>query len=100
MMGKTTKADLIEALHTDGNLNRKEVHGLIDAFLDEIKGAMLAGNTVELRGFGTFGVKKRKGRQRGAEPKDWGDRSRSGSRGSSVPPRARTQERRMVSQAG
>jgi integration host factor subunit beta len=69
MTGKTTKADLIEAIHTNGNLNYKEAHGLIDALFDEIKGAMLAGKTVELRGFGTFEVKKRKGRQRARNPK-------------------------------
>ena len=69
MMGKTTKADLIEAIHTNGNLNRKEVHGFIDALFDEIKGAMLAGKTVELRGFGTFEVRKRKGRKRARNPK-------------------------------
>jgi len=69
MAGKTTKADLIEAIHPNGNLNRKEVHGLIDDFFDEIKASMLAGKTVELRGFGTFEVKKRKGRQRARNPK-------------------------------
>jgi integration host factor subunit beta len=69
MTGKTTKADLIEAIHPNGNLNRKEVHGLIDDFFDEIKAAMLAGKTVELRGFGTFEVKKRKGRKRARNPK-------------------------------
>ena len=69
MAGKITKADLIEAIHTNGVLNRKDVHGLIDALFDEIKGAMLAGKTVELRGFGTFEVKKRKGRKRARNPK-------------------------------
>jgi integration host factor subunit beta len=69
MTGKTTKADLIEALHINGALNRKEVHSLIDALFDEIKDAMLAGKTVELRGFGTFEVKKRKGRKRARNPK-------------------------------
>jgi len=60
MTGKTTKADLIEAIHTGGNLNRKEVHGLIDALFDKIKCAILAG---------TFEVKKRKGRKRARNPK-------------------------------
>lgn len=69
MAEKTTKADLIEAIHTNGNLNYKEAHALIDAIFDEIKGAMLAGKTIELRGFGTFEVKKRKGRQRARNPK-------------------------------
>jgi integration host factor subunit beta len=69
MTMKMTKADIIEAIHTNGNLNRKEAHGLIDALFDEIKSAMLAGKTVELRGFGTFEVKKRKGRKRARNPK-------------------------------
>jgi integration host factor subunit beta len=69
MTSKTTKVDLIEAIHTDGNLNLNEVHGLIDALFDEIKGVMLAGKTVEFRGFGTFEVKKRKGRKRARNPK-------------------------------
>jgi hypothetical protein len=67
MAGKTTKADLIEAIHNNGNLNYK-VHGLIDALFDEIKDAILAGKTVELRGFGAFEVKKRKGRKRARNP--------------------------------
>jgi hypothetical protein len=100
MMGKTTKADLIEAIHTNGNLNYKEVHGLIDALFDEIKGAMLAGKTVELRG-GLRYVrgKEAPGAETGEEPKDWGDRRHRGSWGSSVPARARTQERCLVGKA-
>lgn len=54
MAGKFTKADLIEALHETGTLNRKDVHSLIDALFEEIKSAILSGKTVELRGFGTF----------------------------------------------
>jgi integration host factor subunit beta len=69
MAGKVTKAELIEALHAGRTMNRKEIHGLIDALFDEIKGAILAGKTVELRGFGTFEVKLRKGRKRARNPK-------------------------------
>jgi nucleoid DNA-binding protein len=69
MAGKVTKAELIEALHADRTLNRKEIHGLIDALFDEIKAAILSGKTVELRGFGTFEVKLRKGRKRARNPK-------------------------------
>ncbi len=69
MAGKVTKAELIEALHAGRTLNRKEIHGLIDALFDEIKGAILSGKTVELRGFGTFEVKLRKGRKRARNPK-------------------------------
>jgi nucleoid DNA-binding protein len=69
MAGKVTKAELIEALHAGRTLNRKEIHGLIDALFDEIKAAILSGKTVELRGFGTFEVKFRKGRKRARNPK-------------------------------
>jgi integration host factor subunit beta len=69
MAGKVTKAELIEALHAGRTMNRKEIHGLIDALFEEIKSAILAGKTVELRGFGTFEVKLRKGRKRARNPK-------------------------------
>jgi nucleoid DNA-binding protein len=66
---KTTKADLVEAIKDKGPLNAKEVHGLIYAVFEEIKRAILAGKTVELRGFGTFEVRTRKGRKRARNPK-------------------------------
>ena len=66
---KTTKADLIEAIKDKGLLNAKEAHILIDALFEEIKKAILSGKTVELRGFGTFEVKTRKGRKRARNPK-------------------------------
>ncbi len=69
MAGKITKAELIEALHESSNLHRKDIHILIDSLFDEIKRAVLSGKTVELRGFGTFEVKLRKGRKRARNPK-------------------------------
>ena len=69
MAGKITKAELIEALHESSSLNRKEIHSLIDSLFEEIKNAVLGGKTVELRGFGTFEVKLRKGRKRARNPK-------------------------------
>ena len=69
MTGKTTKADLVEAIRDKRQLGQKETRELIDALFEKIKGAVLAGKTVELRGFGTFEVKKRKGRKRARNPK-------------------------------
>jgi len=69
MAGKVTKAELIEALHAASALNRKDIHGLIDSLFEEIKSAILQEKTVELRGFGTFEVKLRKGRKRARNPK-------------------------------
>lgn len=69
MAGKVTKAELIEALHASSALNRKDIHGLIDSLFEEIKGAILENKTVELRGFGTFEIRLRKGRKRARNPK-------------------------------
>lgn len=69
MAGKVTKAELIEALHETSSLNRKEIHGLIDSLFEVIKTSVLSGKTVELRGFGTFEIKLRKGRKRARNPK-------------------------------
>ena len=69
MAEKFAKADLIDTLQEIGVFNRKDIHSLIDALLEEIKGAILSGKTVELRGFGTFEVRRRKGRARARNPK-------------------------------
>ena len=50
-------------------LNYEDVRGIIDALFNKIEGAILLGETVELRGFGTFEVKRRKGRARARNPK-------------------------------
>jgi len=73
MAEKLTKAELIDALYgtlsPSSKTTRKEIHELIDGLFSEIKGAILAGKTVELRGFGTFEVKLRKGRTKARNPK-------------------------------
>ena len=73
MAEKLTKAELIDALYAtlspSSKTTRKEIHELIDGLFSEIKGAILTGRTVELRGFGTFEVRVRKGRKRARNPK-------------------------------
>ena len=68
MAEKLTKAELIDALYdslsSTSRTTRKEIHELIDGLFAEIKGAILDGKIVELRGFGTFEVKLRKGRSK------------------------------------
>jgi integration host factor subunit beta len=66
---KVTKAELIDALHERSEVSRKEIHALIDGLFEEIKSSILGGKTVELRGFGTFEVRIRKGRKRARNPK-------------------------------
>jgi len=73
MAEKLTKAELIDALYATlspaSKTTRKEIHELIDGLFSEIKGAILSGRIVELRGFGTFEVKLRKGRSKARNPK-------------------------------
>lgn len=69
MSQKVTKAELIDALYERTAINRKDIHGLIDSLIEEIKQAILAEKTVELRGFGTFEIRIRKGRKRARNPK-------------------------------
>jgi integration host factor subunit beta len=66
---KFTKADIVDALYEKTGMSRKEIRTIIDLFIDEIKDALINRMSIELRGFGTFEVKIRKGRQRARNPK-------------------------------
>lgn len=69
MAGKITKADLINATINSSDLSKKDISLLIDIFFAQIKNALIQGNVVELRGFGTFEPKLRKGREKARNPK-------------------------------
>jgi integration host factor subunit beta len=66
---KFTKADIIDSVYEQIGMSRKEIRMIIDLFIDEIKAALIGGMSIELRGFGTFEVKTRKGRQKARNPK-------------------------------
>ncbi|GHV88367.1 DNA-binding protein HU [Spirochaetia bacterium] len=66
---KLTKADIIDSVYQKTGMNRKEIRTVIDLFIDEIKDALLKRTITELRGFGTFEVRVRKGRQQARNPK-------------------------------
>ena len=59
-----TKADLVEQV-TDAigpGITKKDCALVVDGFLNAVKRALANGDNIELRGFGTFKVKKRKKR--------------------------------------
>lgn len=58
-----TKADLVEqvAAKVEG-IKKKDAKAAVDAFLGALEAALAAGNKVQLTGFGTFEVRKRKAR--------------------------------------
>jgi nucleoid DNA-binding protein len=66
---KLTKAEIIENIYEKVQVNRKDIHAIIDCFFDEVKSALSEDKIVELRGFGTFEVRTRKGRTKARNPR-------------------------------
>lgn len=66
---KLTKADIIDKIYGTVKINRKDIHKIIDTVFEEIKEALMEDRVVELRGFGTFEIKLRKGREKARNPK-------------------------------
>jgi integration host factor subunit beta len=66
---KFTKADIVDSLYQKTGMSRKEIRTIIDLFIDEIKDSLMNRLVIELRGFGTFEVKVRKGRTKARNPR-------------------------------
>jgi len=67
--GRFTKADIVDALYDNTGIDRKDIRKIIDLYLVEIKAALTRREVIELRGFGTFEVRVRKGRSRARNPR-------------------------------
>jgi len=63
-----TKADLVKKIASETGILRKDTAIVVDALLEAIKESIVNGEHIELRGFGTFGLKLRKPRT-GRNPK-------------------------------
>ena len=59
-----TKADLVEQVADaiGPGVTKKDCSLVVDAFLNAVKRALANGEHIEIRGFGTFKVRKRKSR--------------------------------------
>jgi integration host factor subunit beta len=66
---KITKADIVDSIYNKTGINRKDIRSVVDLFIDEIKTALVNQRVTELRGFGTFEIKIRKGRKKARNPK-------------------------------
>ena len=64
-----TKAEIVDSIYNKTGINRKEIRKMMEYFIDEIKDALIRNKVIELRGFGTFEVRIRKGRQKARNPK-------------------------------
>ncbi|MFP4643711.1 MAG: HU family DNA-binding protein [Spirochaetales bacterium] len=66
---KLTKAEIVETIAETSRCSKKDIHHIVDSFFEEIKTALIEDRTIEFRGFGTFEVRTRKGRERARNPK-------------------------------
>lgn len=63
-----TKADLVEMVAESSNLPRKQADEVVQVILESITAALSRGEKVELRGFGSFRIRRR-GERNGRNPK-------------------------------
>ena len=63
-----TKADLVEKVANEAEMTKKDAEQLVEIIFDSIISTLNKGEKIELRGFGSFGVRQRNERQ-GRNPK-------------------------------
>ena len=66
---KLTKAEIAKEIMNIYGLDHITATKVIDTVFDTISDALIAGRTTELRGFGTFETRLRKGREVARNPK-------------------------------
>jgi nucleoid DNA-binding protein len=67
---KLTKAEIIDSIHEKiANINKKEIQEVMDLIFQQIKQGLTEDKIIELRGFGTFEIRLRKGRRNARNPK-------------------------------
>lgn len=54
-----TKAEIISEISTKTGIEKVDVQETVEAFFKVVKGAMVSGDNVYVRGFGSFVIKKR-----------------------------------------
>ena len=57
-----TKADIVDHIASGTGLTKVETEAVVDGFIQTVIEALKEGKNIEIRGFGSFRTKKRKGR--------------------------------------
>ncbi len=57
-----TEANIVDTIASATGLTKVETEAVVDGFIWTVIGALKEGKNIEIRGFGSFKVKKRKGR--------------------------------------
>ena len=63
-----TKADLVDKVTALGDLTRRDGEVIVDTLFESVIGALKSGDKIEIRGFGSFRTRQRRGRV-GRNPK-------------------------------
>ena len=66
---KVTKSDLVDSVYKSTDVEKQIIQDVIDSFLLHTRESLETGATIELRGFGTFEARLRKGRAVARNPK-------------------------------
>ncbi|MDA3939106.1 MAG: integration host factor subunit beta [Spirochaetia bacterium] len=66
---KITKAEIIDNIYEELDVDRADIHKVIDNLFDHLKDALSSDQVIELRGFGTFEIRTRKGREKARNPR-------------------------------
>ena len=66
---KITKYDLLDSIYQNTKCDTHVVQNIVENLFTELKSALKEGATIELRGFGTFEPRLRRGRSRARNPK-------------------------------
>jgi|YelNatPaOPRAMG01_1025707.scaffolds.fasta_scaffold04512_16 DNA-binding protein HU-beta len=57
-----TKADIVEQIAEQTGLTKIETAAVVEGFLASVRKSLAEGKSIEIRGFGSFKVRKRRGR--------------------------------------
>ena len=66
---KLTKAEIIDEIYEELDVDRADIHRVIDKLFEHLKDALGKDQVIELRGFGTFEIRTRKGRDKARNPR-------------------------------
>ena len=66
---KVTKGDLVDEIYQSTDVEKQIIQKVVDSFLVHTREALEEGSTIELRGFGTFEARLRRGRAVARNPK-------------------------------
>lgn len=53
-----TKAEIVADIATKTGVEKAAVQAVVESFMEAVKGSMMSGENVYLRGFGSFTIKK------------------------------------------